>query len=52
MKTKNILSIDIVVKPHAKIDWIDMPIHVSKTPKNWQRTETCKKILKLINEKI
>ena len=33
-------------------DWHINEIHVSKTPKNWQRTETCKKILKLINQKI
>ena len=43
MKTKNILSIDIVVKPHAKVDWIDIPITITKMPKNWQRQKQSKK---------
>jgi len=51
MKTRNILSIDIYVKPKAKLEYIDIPITITPMPKNWIRVETAKKILKLINEK-
>ena len=51
MKTRNILSIDIYVKPKAKLEYIVIPITITPMPKNWIRVETAKKILKLINEK-
>ena len=51
MKTRNILSIDIYVKPKAKLEYIDILITITPMPKNWIRVETAKKILKLINEK-
>jgi hypothetical protein len=51
MKTRNILSIDVYLKPKAKLEWIDIPITITSLPKKWQRVEICKKVLKLINEK-
>ena len=51
MKTRNILSIDVYLKPKAKLEWIDIPITITPLPKKWQRVEICKKVLKLINEK-
>jgi hypothetical protein len=51
MKTKNILSIDIYIEPKSKLEYIDIPITITPTPKNWRRVQICKKILKLINEK-
>ena len=48
MKTKNILSIDIYVKPQPQL--VNIPITITPMPKNWIRVETAKKILKLINE--
>lgn len=50
MKTKNTLSIDVYV--NSKLEYIDIPITITPMPKNWQRVKICKKILKLINEKI
>lgn len=49
MKTKNILSIDIYIKP--KLEYINIPITITTMPKNWDRVEKYKKILKMINEK-
>jgi hypothetical protein len=51
MKTRNILSIDVNIKPKLKLEYIDIPITITPMPKNWVRAETAKKILKLINEK-
>jgi hypothetical protein len=51
MKTKNILSIDIYIQPESKLEYIDIPITITPTPKKWRRLQICKKILKLINEK-
>jgi hypothetical protein len=51
MKTKNILSIDVYLKTKSKLEYIDIPITITPTPKNWRRVQICKKILKLINEK-
>ena len=51
MKTRNILSIDVYIKPKWKLEYIDIPITITPMPKNWIRVETAKKILKLINEK-
>lgn len=50
MKTRNILSIDVYIKPKSKLEYIDIPITITPMPKNWVRVEICKKILKLINE--
>lgn len=49
MKTRNILSIDVYIKPQPQL--VNIPITITTMPKNWQRVEICKKILKLINEK-
>ena len=52
MKTRNILSIDVYIKPKSKLEYRqDIPITITPMPKNWIRVETAKKILKLINEK-
>ena len=48
---KNILSIDIYIKPESKLTYLDIPITITKMSKNWERVNTCKKILKFINEK-
>jgi hypothetical protein len=43
MKTRNILSIDIYVKPKPQL--VNIPITITPMPKNWIRVETAKKIL-------
>jgi len=45
MKTRNILSIDVYIKPKSKLEYIDIPITITPMPKNWIRVETAKKIL-------